>query len=31
VNVVRYRFLLFLASSLCLVGLTTHAALRLIG
>ena len=30
VNVVRYRFLLFLASSLCLVGLTTHAVLRLI-
>jgi hypothetical protein len=30
VNVVRYRFLLFAAGSLCLIGLTTHAALRLI-
>ena len=30
VNVVRHRFLLFLASSLCLLGLTTHAALRLL-
>ncbi|HEY8593443.1 MAG TPA: MAPEG family protein [Sphingomicrobium sp.] len=30
VNVVRYRFLLFLLASLCLLGLTVHAALRLI-
>ena len=30
VNVVRYRLLLFALASLCLVGLTTHAALRLI-
>lgn len=25
INVVRYRFLLFLAASLCLIGLTVHA------
>jgi hypothetical protein len=31
VNVVKYRFLFFLLASLCLMGLTTHAALRLIG
>ena len=31
VNVVRYRFLLFLGASLCLLSLTVHAALRLIG
>jgi hypothetical protein len=31
VNVVKYRFLFFLLASLCLLGLTTHAALRLIG
>jgi hypothetical protein len=30
VNVVRIRFLIFALSTLCLVGLTTHAALRLI-
>jgi hypothetical protein len=30
VNVVRLRFALFALSTLCLVGLTTHAALRLI-
>jgi hypothetical protein len=30
VNIVRYRFLLFLLSSLCLLGLTIHAALRLL-
>src|SRR4028119_493682 len=30
VNVVKYRFLLFLLSSLCLLSLTIHAALRLI-
>ena len=30
VNVVFYRFLLFIGGSLCLLGLTTHAALRLI-
>jgi hypothetical protein len=30
VNVVFYRFLLFIGGSLCLIGLTTHAALRLI-
>ena len=29
VNVVFYRFLLFIGGSLCLIGLTTHAALRL--
>ena len=29
-NVVGIRFLLFILSSLCLIGLTTHAALRLI-
>lgn len=28
VNVVRYRFMLFLLSSLCLIGLTAHAAAR---
>ena len=30
VNIVLYRFSLFLLSSLCLVGLTIHAAARLI-
>lgn len=30
VNVVRIRFALFALATLCLVGLTTHAALRLI-
>lgn len=30
VNVVTYRFLLFSLASLCLLGLTTHAALRLL-
>ena len=30
VNIVRYRLVLFALSSLCLVGLTVHAALRLI-
>jgi hypothetical protein len=30
VNVVLYRFLLFILASLCLVGLTTHAAIFLI-
>jgi hypothetical protein len=30
VNVVLYRFLLFILGSLCLVGLTTHAAIFLI-
>jgi hypothetical protein len=30
VNVVRIRFVLFLLSTLCLVGLTTHAAIFLI-
>ena len=30
VNVVKVRFLLFLGATLCLIGLTTHAALRLI-
>jgi hypothetical protein len=30
VNIVAYRFLVFTLSSLCLIGLTTHAALRLI-
>ena len=29
VNVVKYRFLFFFLASLCLVGLTLHAALRL--
>ena len=30
VNVVRIRFLLFALSTLCLIGLTTHAAIFLI-
>ncbi|MDQ3245958.1 MAG: MAPEG family protein [Pseudomonadota bacterium] len=30
VNIVRYRLILFVLSSLCLMGLTLHAALRLI-
>ena len=30
VNVVAYRFLAFMLSSLCLIGLTTHAAIFLI-
>ncbi|HET7576177.1 MAG TPA: MAPEG family protein [Sphingomicrobium sp.] len=30
VNIVRLRFTIFLLSTLCLIGLTTHAALRLI-
>jgi hypothetical protein len=30
VNIVRIRFTIFLLSTLCLIGLTTHAALRLI-
>jgi len=30
VNVVFYRFLLFIGGSLCLIGLTTHAAIYLI-
>jgi hypothetical protein len=30
VNVVRYRFLVFSLASLCLLGLTTHAALRIL-
>jgi len=30
VNVVKYRFLLFALSSLCLLGLTVHAAIRLL-
>ena len=30
VNVVRVRFLLFVLATLCLIGLTTHAALRII-
>ena len=30
VNVVKYRFLLFALSSLCLLALTVHAALRLL-
>ena len=30
VNIVMYRFSLFLLSSLCLVGLTVHAAARLL-
>jgi hypothetical protein len=29
VNVVKYRFLVFGLASLCLLGLTTHAALRI--
>jgi hypothetical protein len=29
-NIVRIRFTIFLLSTLCLIGLTTHAALRLI-
>jgi hypothetical protein len=31
VNVVKYRFLFFLLASLCLLSLTVHAGLRLIG
>lgn len=30
VNIVQYRFLLFLGGTLCLISLTVHAALRLI-
>lgn len=30
VNIVRYRFLLFLLSTLCLVSLTIHAGLRIL-
>jgi hypothetical protein len=30
VNIVSYRFLVFTLSSLCLIGLTTHAAIYLI-
>ena len=30
VNIVRLRFVIFLLATLCLVGLTTHAVLRLI-
>ena len=30
VNVVRYRFLMFLLASACLIGLTVHAAARVI-
>jgi hypothetical protein len=30
VNIVAYRFLAFMLSSLCLIGLTTHAAIFLI-
>lgn len=30
VNVVKYRFLLFVGASLCLIGLTVHAAARII-
>ena len=30
VNIVLYRFSLFLLSSLCLIGLTVHAAVRLL-
>jgi hypothetical protein len=30
VNIVFYRFLLFIGGSLCLIGLTTHAAIFLI-
>ena len=29
VNIVMYRFTLFFLASLCLIGLTTHAALRI--
>ena len=29
VNIVMYRFALFFLASLCLIGLTTHAALRI--
>ncbi|MGI8612298.1 MAG: hypothetical protein ACR2KH_08575 [Sphingomicrobium sp.] len=29
VNIVRYRFMIFFLASLCLVGLTLHAALRI--
>ncbi len=31
VNIVGLRFAIFFLSTLCLIGLTTHAALRLIG
>ncbi len=30
INIVKYRFILFLLSSLCLIGLTVHAAARII-
>jgi hypothetical protein len=30
VNIVAYRFLFFMLSSLCLIGLTIHAAIFLI-
>jgi hypothetical protein len=30
VNVVRWRFLLFLAGSICLIALTLHAAMALL-
>ena len=30
VNVVRYRFLLFVGASLCLIGLTLHAGLKIL-
>ena len=30
VNTVRYRFLIFLLASLCLIGLTVHAAARIV-
>ncbi|QIK77608.1 MAPEG family protein [Sphingomonas piscis] len=30
INVVKYRFLFFLLSTICLVGLTTHAVLKLL-
>jgi hypothetical protein len=30
VNIVAYRFIVFMLSSLCLIGLTTHAAIFLI-
>jgi len=30
VNVVTYRFVLFTLATLCLIGLTTHAAIFLI-
>ncbi len=29
VNIVRYRFIIFFFASLCLIGLTVHAALRI--